>query len=293
MPIPSSGQFSIGQIKTELGIACNATNYPLAGSAVPLQSSVFGRGGNFGIVNQTAPHALSEFRGYNAIVSSNLLLYINAAVINSYIGSGTLVNDLSGNANNGVLINGPTFTTDGGGGLIFDGSNDYAEFDNTIKGANTDNFTLCCFMRCSSYGPGVAALVRGRDQAGAYYEGWSMFVGADSSGKPQTAVVTTTPNIAAYTTVSDTAISTNTWFYVVGVWTAGTSLAVYVNGVLQKSTANTSTNLRNSSTGFVLATAGVSAYYGCTVANAQAYNRALTASEILQNFNSQKSRFGL
>ena len=236
-----------------------------------------------------------QVKQYNEtnIVRSGSLLYVDAGIANSYPGSGTTWTDLSGNSNSSTLINGPTFSTANGGSITFDGSNDYAQFNTSIKGANTDSFTLACFMKCSSYGTGVAALVRGRDEAGAFSEGWSMYVGANSAGRPEISVVTTTPSIAAHTTTSDTAVSTNTWFYVVGVWTAGTSLAVYVNGVLQKSTANTTTNLRNSSTGFVLGTAGVSAYYGATIATAQAYNRVLSAAEILQNFNALRGRFGI
>ena len=56
---------------------------------------------------------------------SNIVLYLDAANTNSYSGEGTTWTDLSGQSNNGTLINGPTYNSGNGGSLVFDGSNDY------------------------------------------------------------------------------------------------------------------------------------------------------------------------
>ena len=50
--------------------------------------------------------------------TNNLILSLDAANAKSYIGSGTSWNDLSGNNNNSVLSNGPTFTGSFGGSII-------------------------------------------------------------------------------------------------------------------------------------------------------------------------------
>lgn len=62
----------------------------------------------------------------SGIVASGLKIHLDAGQLNSYSGSGTQWNDISGNSANFTLTNGPTFTSDKGGAIVFDGSNDIA-----------------------------------------------------------------------------------------------------------------------------------------------------------------------
>ena len=62
-----------------------------------------------------------------SIISNGLILALDAADKNSYPGSGTAWTDLSGNGNNGTLINGPTFNTGSLGNIVFDGVDDYGK----------------------------------------------------------------------------------------------------------------------------------------------------------------------
>ena len=295
MPIPGSGTLRVSCINAELGRTATTANSYFAGSSIPLPYSLFGLGNQFGVLNQSAPHSMSEWYGYNSVVTSCLLLYVNAAVPQSYAGSGTTWSDLSVNANNATLINGPTYSSVCGGAITFDGVNDYGTFSNSIKGANTDSFTLSAFARVASFNPskGYVTIARGFDQSGAYYEGWSMFLAFTGCGKAQLGITTTSPSIASYTVTGSTTATANNWYQLTGVWTAGSSLAVFMNGAFQACVSNTTTNLRNSTNGFVLGSVGVSAFYDTTIANAMAYNRALSGTEILQNYNALKGRFGL
>jgi len=59
------------------------------------------------------------------IVTSGLVLALDAADKLSYRGSGTTWRDLSGNNNTGTLTNGPTFNAGNLGSIVFDGTNDY------------------------------------------------------------------------------------------------------------------------------------------------------------------------
>ena len=59
------------------------------------------------------------------LVQNGLVLALDAADKNSYVGSGTTWRDLSGNSNNGTLINSPTFSGGNGGNFSFDGADDY------------------------------------------------------------------------------------------------------------------------------------------------------------------------
>jgi hypothetical protein len=60
------------------------------------------------------------------IVSSGLVLCLDAANKLSYPGTGTTWTDLSGTGKNLTLTNGPTFNAGNMGSIVFDGTNDYA-----------------------------------------------------------------------------------------------------------------------------------------------------------------------
>ena len=65
------------------------------------------------------------YRNGPKIVTDGLVLCLDAAIGKSYPGSGTSWTDLSGNGNNGTLVNGPTFSSANGGSIVLDGVNDY------------------------------------------------------------------------------------------------------------------------------------------------------------------------
>ena len=87
------------------------------------------------------------------IVTSGLQLYLDAGDSSSYPGSGNTWYDLSGNNNNGTLVNGPTYSSVNGGCIVLDGSNDYVQFS-TISAQ-----TICFFGKLDTDAPNLAALV--------------------------------------------------------------------------------------------------------------------------------------
>lgn len=65
--------------------------------------------------------------GYNPkIVTDGLVMCLDAANRKSYSGTGTIWRDLVG-SNNGTLTNGPTYSSAGGGSIVFDGANDFVQ----------------------------------------------------------------------------------------------------------------------------------------------------------------------
>jgi len=66
------------------------------------------------------------------IITNGLILCLDAASTKSYPGSGTTWFDRSGNGNNGVLTNGPTFSSTNGGSIVFDGTNDYVQVAGSV-----------------------------------------------------------------------------------------------------------------------------------------------------------------
>ena len=84
------------------------------------------------------------------IVTDGLVLCLDAASRKSYPGSGTTWFDRSGNGNNGTLTNGPTFSSDNGGSIVFDGTNDYVNCGTTLGNFGTSNFTINFFFKTST-----------------------------------------------------------------------------------------------------------------------------------------------
>jgi hypothetical protein len=221
------------------------------------------------------------------IVTNGLVLALDAASKNSYPGSGTTWTDLSGNNNNGTLVNGPTFDSGNGGSIFTDGTNDY--ISSSYFGNTADSFTFSVWFKNDNYSESKFPLVRGRDGSGA---GWSIAIGIYTSGLSESAVVTTSAGATQFTATGTSTLALNTWYYLTGVWTAGVSIKHYVNGILEATTNTSSTNLRTSTEGWVIGTLNTTFTSGYN-AIAQIYNRALSATEIQQNFNAQKSRFNL
>ena len=77
---------------------------------------------------------------YGNIVKDGLILDLDAAKRDSYPGTGTAWNDISGFQYNGTLTNGPTFNPSNGGSIVLDGANDFINgsiLTNLLKGNTT------------------------------------------------------------------------------------------------------------------------------------------------------------
>lgn len=85
MAIPASGPISMSMLNVELGRSFNTANSALAGSSTPSVGSLFYLGAQSGSLNQTAPHAISEWYGYTTVVPQPILKY--DAYSSSYDGS--------------------------------------------------------------------------------------------------------------------------------------------------------------------------------------------------------------
>jgi hypothetical protein len=80
MAIPGSGAISMSMFNTELGRTSNTANSSLAGGSTPAVGSLFWLANQSGSLNQTSPHAMSEWYGYSAgiIVDITLCDFISA-----------------------------------------------------------------------------------------------------------------------------------------------------------------------------------------------------------------------
>jgi hypothetical protein len=230
---------------------------------------------NGNIVNSQIASTLN----YKSIVTRGLSIHFDASAKDSYPETGTNWYDLVTSTTN-VLTNGPTYSTDGGGSISFDGSNDYA-YSTNISTSFPTGGTLEMWVNLIS---------RDRNQGFIDYGGGGKYINfymAGANNKMRWEVINTTG--AAYDTiVTTTTFQTGIWYHVVGTFN-GTSLFLYLNGS-QESTIAMSNVPTSMNASFTI---GQYAGYGnAKIAAARFYNRPLTATEILQNYNVQKSRFG-
>lgn len=226
--------------------------------------------------------------GYTSISTSGLQLSLDAGDANSYIGSGTFWTDLTANGNNGTLVNGPTFNSANGGSIYTDGVDDYV-VTSSSGGSATDSYTFSVWFKNDNYSEDKFILLRGRDGSG---NGWSLWLRVYTNGKAEAGAVPTSPSVVGLFATGTSTLALNTWYYITGVWVPNGTLKVYVNGVLE-TTVSTSgyTNLRTSTVGWVLGSLNTGTFTSGYTAIVQVYNRELSASEVLDTYNSQKNRF--
>ena len=230
------------------------------------------------------------------IVTSGLVINLDAGVTSSYTGSGTTWSDLSGNNNNGTLYNGPTFSN---GIISFDGSNDYLQADISTTALNGDpSFTVDMFIRRrtgTNIGSNGGFWGIGGTGQGNSIQGW-----------------TPTTNLIHLDVYDSTRLATSQSYpegqFIHLCWTkngAGhetTNIKCYLNSIelsLTKTRNATRTNQLNTSTpgvGIVLGriVPNENAYHApVDIGTFKVYSRALTQAEVTRNFNAYRRRFGI
>ena len=225
------------------------------------------------------------------IITDGLVLALDAANKKSYPGSGTSITDMIGNVS-GDLINGPTFDSANNGSIVFDGVNDYISLDRstTYDFTNDDSFTISGWFN-TTQADGSGPYVGKWGTNAASTGGYQLWVGGPTGGNRITFSVANGGSTAATTTVMT--YTFGIWNFFVGVYHANTKLECYLNNTGYQTTSYTSA-INNPAVNFTIGKAG----YGSQTFTGKSssvllYNRALTSTEILHNYNSTKDRFGL
>ncbi len=220
---------------------------------------------------------------YYNIITRGLVMHLDASAPSSYPGSGTTWSDISGQTNNGTLTNGPTFSTDGGGTIVFDGTNDYASINHNSILNFTTGLSIASWYKTTV---GVDSYITTKTNDSFYLcvgptgttaNKMSFFLNGTSGGWLQSSANANSGN----------------WTYVVATWSGGTS-SIYLNGVLDNSGTRSGT-LQTGTAALYLGyrSDGAGSYLNGSLGNFQLYNRALAAAEVLQNYNIQRTRFGV
>jgi hypothetical protein len=220
--------------------------------------------------------------GFGKIVTSGLVLALDAADRNSYVSGSTVWNDLSGNNYSGSLINGPTFSSTNGGSIVFDGVDDYIT---ATEIGQLTRFSIESWFKPTSYPNNYAAVIA------SVYPGTNATVNFKIGYEAGTGMVGGT-YIGNWFYTPSVPTTLNTWQQIIFTYD-GSGLAIHSNGVSGGSNAFTGTP--NSGGGGIRIGRrwDLAEYFAGNIAITRVYNRALSQSEILQNYNAQKSRFNL
>jgi hypothetical protein len=209
------------------------------------------------------------------IVDNGLVFAVDAGSTRSYPGSGTTTTSLVG-SNTGTLSNGVAYSNQNGGAFDFDGTNDYIDTTFTIPAGNRSLEFWVYYNTLSSAGGNSYSLM-GVQQSGGKY----LYSGIQSNG-------------SGYSYAGDTGgaynytFSAQTWYHIACVMDSGTARH-YVNGA--QVATRTYTSSIASTTEVMIGAINQQHEIDGLVPLTRVYSKALSAAEVLQNYNAQKSRF--
>jgi len=225
---------------------------------------------------------MAIYKNTPPIVASGLKIYLDPANIKSYVSGASTLNDISGNLNSGSLSGSYGYSSANAGYLI---STSTTAINTAYTQTGTNNTTQVIWYNWNGVNQGTFITYIG---TGASTNGVALCL--SSAGTP--ANISTPGNIVtvgigciSFINIIGPSLVANIWTQLV-VTRDTTTNTLYQNGKFLGSTTSTPTNQGTTLTYSVREVGG-------GVGVTQFYNRALTAAEVLQNYNAQKSRYGL
>jgi hypothetical protein len=217
----------------------------------------------------------------NDIILNGLVLHLDTANISSYPGSGTSWYDLSYNGITTTLNNSPTFSGFNGGYLIFNGSNQNVTVSpSSIPFGNQISFCVWNYGITTQQ----SSVVESRDIAGArtlnihlpWADGTIYFdCGGDRLSQA----------------AGSTYLGWNYWCFTKNTSTG--AMVIYRNGTSWASSAGNTGTINATTVARLCSYAIDTTYHNAYLGNVQLYDRTLSSTEVLLNYNIQKGRFGL
>ncbi len=219
------------------------------------------------------------------VVEDGLVLALDAGNTKSYPGSGTTWTDLSGNGNNGTLVNSVGYNSSNGGFLSFDGSNDYAVVNSSFQVSTSVTYSFETWIyKTSTVTNSSAILISGGfggDTDGIMiqselYSGNSSTIIHIKSGNGDVNAVYyngVSQVLNEESTGTDANFNLNEWIHIA------------VTGITVDSTDGAAHHIGQNNN-------DTNKFIG-RISNLKVYDRALTASEVQQNYNATRSRYGV
>jgi hypothetical protein len=217
------------------------------------------------------------------IVTDGLILALDAGNAKSYPGSGTTWYDKSGYGNNGTLTNGPTFNSGSLGSIVFDGADDYTSISHSNVLNLLEVFTLSFWVYPTRNNTQDYICSKNNSYAViiGYQPGYVNFYNL---------------RYQPTTTATQIPVSNNQWVNIVyskDLNSRTNNWRGYKNGE-SVFTLTQNFTLTTNTSDLLIGSAEVTLnFFKGNIATSQIYNRALSAQEVLQNYNATKGRFGL
>lgn len=232
-------------------------------------------------------------RDYEGIITNGLVYNLDAGFRPSYPTVGITWYDLISNSNDATLVNGVSYSSDNGGSLLFDGVDDYTATPSNSTLQMSSNITLCVWFKIPQNGlPYRQCLV------GKMYNEYELGIYPSGGIHTYTAAGNVcdgsyNEGIFVYNPSGDWVA--NTWYHV--AWTLnGADEVAYINGSQIGTSTKNNSGTCSSGTNPVrvgVRSGGGDLQFKGNIPIVQIYNRTLSLTEIQQNYNAQKGRFGL
>ena len=233
---------------------------------------------------------MGGFANNAPIVTDGLVFYVDAGNDNSYPGSGTTITDLI-SGTDGTLTNGPTYSSNNAGLIVCDGTNDYIDFDSFESYVPTSEGTFNVFVR-----PTDLTITSGEKMYMVYELNSSnniVIMLRYTGGSAKIAWRYKAGGTAENRTSNASNFSTSD-FYLLSLTYSVTNnrMRAYSNGVQISTELSIGGTWAGGTARFGLgADTNGSHYAPAEISHASIYNRELSSTEILQNYNALKNRF--
>jgi hypothetical protein len=227
--------------------------------------------------------------------NSNFTIPSSAYPDNTYTPVTATVIDLTKNKITGTFTNGVDYNIFNGGSLVFDGTSSYVSLGTSSNlNFGTGDFTIDCWYNLSATTPNDQGILN--DIAGTFSSGSVLFKARqNSSGGKVSLQAYDFSSIGNRIVTSSTTIAANTW-YNATITRIGNSFTLYINGRSESTgTFAGSMNFNNNNgtyIGYSILDAA-NGYLNGRIPSIKIYKgKGLTSTEVLQNYNATKSRYG-
>jgi hypothetical protein len=236
---------------------------------------------------------------YNSrIITDGLVLCLDAGNRRSYPGSGTEWRDLSGNNNNGTLTS-VTYESGNNGSLLFNDANDTVLIPHATNLNFSGTFTVSAWIKVNSFNTSsIYNIISKKPSFNNTQKGWSCQYDFRTTGVLQfrnnngTVLNDSTPT----STIDNTSLLNQTTRWANSVWViSGTNIFFYINGNQRQNSTATFTDTDTTTPIYIGKTVGSvgDPSLFMNLSNITLYNRALTATEVAQNFAALRGRYGI
>lgn len=235
-----------------------------------------------------------------SIITNGLVLYLDAANRRSYPGSGMTWFDLSGNGSNSTITSSPIFSQSNAGNIVFNSSYHV----NTPLTTTYQNFTLFAWFTNPTSSRTARCIFSKNSFFATTINDWPVSMTINDSGTSVFLTITSGTSFFITNPSEGSSISAslgpiNSWNCVAATYNQSV-LNLFINGSLAASANNTISLPNNTSRIWTIGNSPLPRNGGATqtqyngnISIAKIYNRALSPTEVVQNFNATRGRFGI